>query len=915
MKRRTRTRNVLAACVAVVLACAHVSSAQSQGAPAPIAAPISESEIASLQEELTQQRKAASSVSRRRACKSVVRRGEALLKASPAAPNRYRVLGIVLQSQKQLLALENSDRNRNALFDTCGKLAQAPDEYAEFRLEADLLLSEKELSLKNADVEERAQALAELIRRYRNTPGEAKSLMIASQIAPKLEASELQVEIVKAMDERFADHHGVIEFRRNIRWVGRMDVLFSGAYARAGGSSLSFPVDRMGHLSVIVFWSRRTPGFEGALKQIKEQQDLFPDRLDAFSFNLDGLPDGGGATLRALDLNWTVMRLPGGKKSQAFRTYGQRDPVSILVNAYGHALVTPNNNWGRGQEASRNAYKFDDVRISDERYLAQLQSLFIGEFLVSDIGIPQSRTAESIPSEVLSPIQACFTPPPLRYRLTREKAIANYREAEKLCRDAVTKYAKAPDLCLVRNRSIIALMGMWKLAGEPKHLSQAVQEAKALLATPQPRGGDLVARFCLATEAFRGGDADAKSVLSALIEDAGGSDAPRSAVAAAAILALNANSRELHEHYRELLLKTHNHNPALWPVVSFLRDRYHTLHLLKANYTRSDMRRKRRASSRSHLINHGLDPMTSRLPKIELRTLEGGTVSLPGDSKDKLTLLMFVEPPADPSAEFPRPIGGTRAEGRKRALPGVMQYAFEMADCHIRKEVNVIAAFLSDDADRIKALMKTNGWPCYAAMVPGGLKNPLVRQLGILSADRIPNVFLLRRDGTIAWSTSGFNYRTDFGYPFAIRLAMKVHIEVCDTELAYKTLALGDCRRAKAVFSGPFLPEKDERYRWAGPRFHGRALANMGQKDWEAALADIDTAIEAHQKEFNHAREHPCGSMAEMQLVRATILEKLGRAAEAEAARQRAATPTREYPATPYEMFHEKLKKFRLAQQ
>ena len=72
---------------------------------------------------------------------------------------------------------------------------------------------------------------------------------------------------------------------------------------------------------------------------IKEQEDQFPGQFEVFSFNVDELPDAGASTLKALGLNWTVMRLPGGKKSQAYRTYAVSDPVGVLVNAYGHALL------------------------------------------------------------------------------------------------------------------------------------------------------------------------------------------------------------------------------------------------------------------------------------------------------------------------------------------------------------------------------------------------------------------------------------------------------------------------------------------------------------------------------------------------------------------------------------------------
>ena len=140
---------------------------------------------------------------------------------------------------------------------------------------------------------------------------------------------------------------------------------------------------------------------------------------------------------------------------------------------------------------------------------------------------------------------------------------------------------------------------------------------------------------------------------------------------------------------------------------------------------------------------------------------------------------------------------------------------------------------------------------------------------------------------------------------------MKVHIEVCDTELGYKALARGDFGEARRVFSGPFLPEKDERYRWRAPRFHGRALAQMGLKDWGAALADIDTAIEAHRKEFDRKEDEPGESLLVLRRTRAAILEKLGRAGDARAAREAAAATPTPYPTTIYDRFHQRLETLR----
>jgi len=862
---------------------------------------IAEKDIAELREELAEADEASSETRKRRAYKGVVRDGERLLKSAAEAPNRWQVLETVFQSQKRLFALENSTSNRRDLLDICTQLTKAPDEAADLRLEADLLLSEHDLSERNATLDQRAAALEALIARYRDTPGEARSLMIASQIAPKLEAFELEMRILRTMQDRFADHHGIIEFRRKSLAAGRIEALFRGTFTRADdGRAITFPIDRLGHPALVVFWSKDTQGVDTALKQIDEHRATHPGRFDYFSFNLDQLDDAGASELKALGLeSWTVMRLPDGKKNQTFRTFGQREPVSILVNAYGYTLLTPNNTYSRGHGGTAvNPYHIEDTRITSERYLAQLQSLFIGDFLV---------TTETEPPKSMAAIQDCFVRPPFRYRLTSEQALANYRKAGKLCANA--KGEPSPAL---RNRHIIALLGQWKYSADETHLEQAVALSRTALeaSAPAPEAA-VVPRFCLAKAALRASDQDAEVILAELVEAGGGARA----LAAACILALDANSRPLHDHYRERLLAEHPDDPAVWPVTSFLRDRFHTLDLLKVKLTRGERRIRSQygdfTSPRGHCINHGINVMTNRMPTVELNTLDGKPLMLPRAADDKLTLLLFVEPPADPDAAFPPKLSGPPPVGKKKPQPGVMQYAFEMAERHVHQELEVIAAFLSDDAERVRSIMATNQWPCQAVLVPGGLENPMVRQLGIVSADRLPNVFYLRRDGTIAWHTSGFFYKSDFGYPFAVRLAMKVHTEVCDTELAFRALAAGQHKEAARVFSGPFLPEKDERYAWRAPRFHGRALALAGLKDWKAALADIDTAIEAHRKQTDHPEGICCARLVVMHRLKADILTQLGRAAEAETLKADADEPQPSASPNLYEQFHLRVESLR----
>jgi hypothetical protein len=895
----------------------HPCPAQELAAPSP---GIPETKIADIQKELADAGAASSTVRKRRAYKSVARDGEDLLESSLAAPNRWRVLGIVFQARTRLLGLDNSDRNREALLETCAKLAQAPAEQAELRLEADLLLSEKSLAAKGADVQARTRALEELIKRYQGTTAEAKSLIMASQIASKLGALDLRKTLFTTMRERFPAHHAVIQWRRKHVGSAMLEVVFAGSFERVDGVPLSFPLDLMGHLSIMVFWSQDTPGVDLYLKQVKELEVQYPGRFDVFSFNLDELPDGGMATLRKLELDWTVMRLPGGRKHPAFRSYAQNDPAGIFVNAYGRAALSP-------KEALGAKFELDARRVSDERYLTQLQSLFIGDFMVT-------AEPDQLQTPKLAAIQECFIAAPFRYRLKPEQALANYTKAAKLCADAIKTEPKA-DIAALRDRRMIALMGMWNLSGEPVHLAEAVNEAKAALAMTLPPGADVVARFCLAKDTLRTREpVKMEAVVSAFLADCGGAEAPASAVAAASILALDANARDLHVRIRATLLAVpEGDHPMVWPVAAFLRDLVHTYDLLRANFIWRHTKRERELRMRRHIANLGGEPRTDCLPEIELKTLDGDPLSLPRESTGKLTLLVFVEPSAEPNAEFPLTDdeegkvkkGGTAATAWERV--GLLSHACTLADRHVNKDLNTIVAFLSDDSARIAALMKARELTCQASMVPGGLANPMVRRLGILSADRTPNIFLIRRDGSIAWQATGVPH-VDAG-EFASMLGSKVQIEVCELEYAYQALEKGDFKKAARVFGGPYLPWLPDRFGWRSSRYHGQAVAHVGAKDWTAALESIDKAIDARKLKYFKGRrskyttewrkeaatitvQRPDNILVELWGIKTLILDKLGRKEESERMRRRSEEPVSTEPSSVYEAFHGKLKQLRI---
>jgi hypothetical protein len=925
--------------------------------PASAADLIPAGEVATLQKAwMAAQKAKPGSAEQRRACKRVVRSGKSLVDAHPDAANRFELLGLMLQNQKVVVKLEPHDRNREVLYGISRQLAGAPDEWAELKLEADLLLSERDLSGRGASLEERGQALVTLIERYRGTTAEPKSLMIGAVIAQNLDSRELLGYIEQTMDERCPGHPEVIAFRRKVLSLKSLRVKCEGRYRRADGTELYIPGDRIGHQCLLVYWSQESSGIERFIQQVKEQQDRFPGAFEVYSFNLDELPDAGETLLRDRGLDWHAMHLPKGERNLAYQAYGAANPAALFVNAFGYTVLNP---FGVNPDAhvgvmsiNSGIFKISEARLSHDRYLAQLQSLVIGDFLVWDAPAGASTQLPKDPNtqgfaESLEAIQSCFVPPPLRYRLTREEALANYRRADRLCTEmlrqvqhdrvagaeaeiAVSSRAGSRDLCLVRNRRIIALLGMWNLACDPAHLEQAVQEAKAVLAAKVSPEDGVVARFCLAKAALRGAGGLAAQAIREMVEESGGDEAPASAVAAAAILALEANSRELHEEYRTrtLALLADGERP-MWGVRTFLEDRYHRFYLLRPNTTRGD----RMGWTRGHIVNHGWNTNAVPFPSFELKSLDGSALSLPEDTNGRLTLLLFIEPPPESDADYPV------VEGKKGFVPkdvfqlrdylrGVVKTATELADQHVNNEVDVRLAFLTDDAQRVGRLMKTNDWDCAAALVPGGLANPMVQQLGILSADRLPNVFLLRRDGTVAWNCSGLVYKSEFGFPFAVTLAMKVHIEISDIKLAYRALRAGDYQLAARTFAGPFLPALPDRFGWRAPRHHGGALAHMALKDWDGALACIDKAIDSCKLRYYRGRrsraiedwrkdaatvtvKEPDDILTELWATKATILDGLGRKDEAATLHRRSQVPAREEHMSIYKEFHEQLKAWR----
>ena len=137
-------------------------------------------------------------------------------------------------------------------------------------------------------------------------------------------------------------------------------------------------------------------------------------------------------------------------------------------------------------------------------------------------------------------------------------------------------------------------------------------------------------------------------------------------------------------------------------------------------------------------------------------------------------------------------------------------------------------------------------------------------------------------------------------------------------------LKKGNFKEAARVFGGPYLPWNPDRFGWRGPRYHGQALANIGLKDWNAALESIEKAIDAQNLRYFQGRrdknperwreetatvtiKHPDDTLVELWDTKAEILDKLGRRDETAQMRKRAAEPARADVQSPYKSTHKRL--------
>ena len=826
--------------------------------------PISKEAIADFDKALISAKEGSSKARQRLAVRRVIRDAEKLAGAHADSPGRFPALEFLFRAYQQLIALDDDPEHRKALLETARELIKAPDELAELRFEADLLLSQASLAKEGTNAETRAEALRPFVDRYIDTPVGAKVLRLAMVMALELGDSKLVTDLQEMVEERFAADLDMISFQRDKLGGQVFGAPFIGTFENSQGKMLRYPMDALGHSTLFLFWSKQDGGEEmikGIAAVYLEKKEELAGRLEIVSFNLDELPDAGESFVRGLGVDWQVLRLPGGRKNPIYEPYVRSDPRILTVNPTGYTALIMSGSTRNNNPKSRSAPDYDRMfqstlarQWTQPRYVEQLSSLVAGDFLVLDPqgGInptlppelkaltsdqkPLTRTTDSVPEETLRAIQERFVPSPLRYRLTHAEVQTSYSEVIALCRMAIADHPTAPDLWIVRNRLMVALLGLWKADTDLARLEEAIAEAKIALAAGFPPGCEVIARFCLAREALRQPEADSRAIINAMVAESGGESPSGQVLAAAALLSLEVADRKRFEDYRDKIVKDHTESPMMWTFSSFLLDRYHRYWLFQVPFTAGWSYGRRY----NYFMSIGHTEDAQRTLQTELLAADGTPLRIPQDLTSEYTVIHFTNP-----APWSQKRDDGLTESPERAIKPVLDFAAARPD----GDVDVLLAAFGGDPAGMQAdlLAGRSKLDCPVFTIPGGIANPLVHRLGILSEDTSYNSVLIKKDGQILTMISGL--ASNKNNTTLINVVTRQDEQVVDA-----ALEKGDIEEAKQFIfelAPPFDPEAvDEKGRkLKQPKFslsHLRARAKvylaLGKLD--LALADAEEVVQ-----------------------------------------------------------------------
>ncbi|MCH7226280.1 hypothetical protein [Haloferula sp. A504] len=824
----------------------------------------------------------AGSVARQRlAVRRVIRDAEKRLEEGKSEATRWSTLEFLFRARQRLVALDDDNQYREDLIETCRELVKAPDEFAELRLEADLLLSQVEQAKRSDGTGDRSAALRRFIDRYVGTPAGPKALRTTMVMALEIGDTRLVNDLRQIIAENYSADLEMITFLRDHLGGQVFGVPFVGHFQRSDGKTACFPMDGLGHSSMVIFWSKEDPRALQYIADLAAAQKVDHERIDGrlelISMNLDDLPDAGESIIRRLGAGWPCLHFPGGRENPMYRAYARVDPLNMRVAPTGQVAMMMRESSPKPtpltpeelEETLGSIKPSEDLKPQTESfrrtlirswsrddYAQHLSALMTGDFLIFDpegaldptrppelkaaaMGgkvTPLERGAGSVPEETLVAIQDCLIAPPQRYHSSVAEIRAGYRKMHDLCRKALKDYPDAPDLWIVRNRLMIALLGLWKTDFDPAFFEAAVAEAQLAMAAGYPEGTDVIPRFCLTRQALRNPDADPGKVIDAFVAGQGGASAPGPVLAVAALLSLDVADEARYERFRSVILAGHTEYPSMWLFSSFLLSRYHDYWMFHVPFTAGWSFGRRLKNE----MTKGSIEEARRMLKLELATSDGKTFRIPEDLEADYTAILL----AQPGTWRGNDREDTRPPSPSRILRNFPGYALQRPDVDLRVAMLGKAdeqAVLED----IKVRNSETQWDHPILEIPGGMNNPLVHRLGMLDDEAC--AVLVDKQGRILTNLTSEVGNVSSVFPDTIHLL--------DEQFVMEALKRGDIEAAEQrimSLAPPYDPEAvDEKGRklpepkYSLPHLRARARVYMALQEWEKALADAEVVFQA----------------------------------------------------------------------
>jgi hypothetical protein len=789
---------------------------------------IPDKDLNELRQDLYAAREATSKTAGRRAYKNAVRSAKSLLLKNRDAVNKYALLQLMFVGQQNLLMLDNSERNRSDFFATCDALVEAPDAYAKARLQAEVLLLRRKMSAPTVTDAQRLSAIAQLADKYRDTEAEAESLMISALYSIDLRDVHLVGAFVKELSTNFGQRPAVIKFLRE-KMGYSSDFRFHGNFESLDGEMMNFTEGRP---YVALYWAKDMPNVKTRLAEIAEAQKRLPGQFDVYSFNVDGLADGGKKFLAGLGYDFKVMRVE------------RRDLK--LVNI----MVVDDYGWSRGQVVGH-THNFRRTPLYS-RVQHALGSLNISPILLS------LRTAEfmaiaTAPTQMTQAIHDAFIPAPRRYDLDAKQALEMYETVIAACEAALAAHKDDAQLWKVHNLRIVALMGQWRLTRKAQYLAKAVLSAGEVLKSQAASDDVLLARYCLAVQDLNDNETAAKDLIEKFKTDCGGDKATAKAHALAFLLAFASQSRPYYEEYRDLLLNKSHDDASVWTLSSHLLDPKASALLFEralSQVKKKDNRKK------YEVVAEGTDSS---------RPFNADFIQ-DSFNRDGVNTVIFSEKCDDTTAV-------KLQEGMFNAAQSVS---------------TTIGVFPVKDKAHFEALYKKHSWRSKAVFLEPAQWDEASRKWGVVATKKAPTAYVVKPDESILLSVSGLSSRMRGGNGSR---DVEGAIRQYKLDLSDNSLFNGDYSTYIKEVNNSFPLENAPRPRYS-TSYEDRVCKHrlkqiwtyVQMKDWKNALASANKNIDIHMKppSNNYFKYCPgCSKQVNCLAIRLNCLKDLGKVEEA----------------------------------